>query len=144
MLTIGAAEVLIERMTSSGIPADVEQFIVSSIDSVEQLEVLLHLEKNKLRDFTAPAIAASLYSNPHSIMMRLRRLASEGLVEVIEEEEPLYHYRPDSPAKEAMVSRLAAVYQERRVAVITAILARQASNVQAFSDAFVFGKRSKP
>ncbi len=129
-------------MTSSGIPEDVEQFIQTNIDSVEQLEVLLHLEKNNLRDLTAAAIAAALYSNQDSISMRLRGLRSQGLIDVVEDDEPLYHFRPDTAAKDAIVKKLARLYQERRVAVISAILARQASNVQAFSNAFVFGKRS--
>jgi hypothetical protein len=128
-------------MANSGIPADVEQFIQTSIDSVELLEVLLHLEKNNLRDLTASAIALALYSNPDSISLRLRKLKSEGLVDVVEDVDTLYHYRPDSPDKASMVKKLAQIYQERRVAVISAILARQASNVQAFSDAFLFGKR---
>lgn len=128
-------------MASSGIPADVDEFIQSNIDSVELLEVLLHLEKNNLRDLTAPAIASALYSNPGSISMRLRNLKAAGLVDVVEDVEPLYHYRPGTPAQDAMVKKLASVYQERRVAVISAILARQASNVQAFSDAFILGKR---
>lgn len=127
-------------MASAGIPADVEQFIQTHIDSVEQLEVLLHLEKNNLRDLTAAAVASALYSNPQAISMRLRKLIAEGLVGSVDDEEPLYHYRPESPAKDAMVKNLARIYEERRVAVITAILARQASGVQAFSDAFLFGK----
>jgi hypothetical protein len=124
-----------------GTPANVEQFIQSHIDSVEQLEVLLHLEKNNLKDFTAKAIAAAMYSNPDAIALRLKSLVADGLVGAVEDEEPLYHYRPDTPAKDAMVKELAKVYRERPVAVITSILSRRSSSVQAFSDAFLFGKR---
>lgn len=128
-------------MTIAGISPDVEQFIQANIDSVELLEVLLHLHKNNLRDLTATAIATALYSNPDSISMRLRRLHASGLVDVVEDVEPLYHYRPDTPEKDAVVRKLAKLYQERSVAIISAILSRQASNVQAFSNAFVLGKR---
>jgi hypothetical protein len=128
-------------MASSGIPADVEQFIQTHIDSVELMEVLLYLEKNNFRDLSAAAIATALYSNADSISLRLRKLKAAGLVDVVEDEELLYHYSPDSPDKDAMVKKLAKVYQERRVAVITAILARQAHSIHAFSDAFLFGKR---
>lgn len=125
----------------SGIPADVEEFIQVYIDSVEQLEVLLYLEKNNLRDFTAHAIASALYSNPDAITLRLQNLVSAGIIRAEEGEERVYHYKPDSPAIEPMVKQLTRIYQERPVAVITAILNRRSNSVQAFSDAFLFGKR---
>jgi predicted ArsR family transcriptional regulator len=126
---------------SSGIPEDVERFIQAYIDSVEQLDVLLHLEKNNSSKLTATAIASALYSNAQAIEMRLRKLTADGLVSVSEDAERAYRYRPDSPVKDAMVKQLSRIYQERPVAVITAILSRRASSAQAFSDAFLFGKR---
>lgn len=123
-------------MQQSGLPPGLEQFITSRIDSVELLEVLIHLQKNSSSAVAAEALSKSLYSNVSSIVMRLDTLASVGLAVKDPGGTSMYQYAPASPADDQLVRNLSLAYMERPVAVIAAIMSRPKKNVQAFSDAF--------
>lgn len=118
----------------SGLPEDVYRFLYHNIDSVEQLEVLLLLRQSPERDWTAEAVARTLYSHPSSIIHRLSSLAGRGLLRELEPAH--FQYAPRSTELHDTVSRVAACYRERRVAVITLIASKPIENVRAFSDAF--------
>jgi hypothetical protein len=118
----------------TGLPEDVHRFLYHNIDSVEQLEVLLLLRQGPERGWTAEAVARALYSHPSSILHRLSSLAGRGLLRELEP--ACYQYAPRSAELHETVTRVADVYRERRVAVITLIASKPIENVRAFSDAF--------
>jgi hypothetical protein len=126
---------------TSGIPEGVRRFLLQCIDSVEQLEVLLHLHRRPEEPWTAESIAQALYSNPASIADRLAGLYSDGLLTLTSSS--AYRYQPKTAELDEIVSQLAETYQQRRVAVITVIASKPMENVRAFSEAFRLRKKDK-
>jgi len=116
------------------LPEDVYRFLYQNIDSVEQLEVLLLLRRLPDRGWTAEEVARELYSHPTSILHRMTSLAGRGLLRELEP--ACYQYAPRSTELHDTVTRVAEIYRERRVAVITLIASKPIENVRAFSDAF--------
>ena len=51
-------------MSESGLSADVERFVAEHIHSVEQLEVLLLVQRTHPREWTAAQIVAELRTAP--------------------------------------------------------------------------------
>ena len=120
------------------IPDDIHRFLLANIESVEQLEVLLLLWRGADTDWTAEAVARALYSQPSSVARRLATLHHKGL---LAQTDGRYRYAPKTDALGETVTRLADLYRERRVAVITVIASKPMENVRAFSDAFRLRKR---
>lgn len=127
-------------MPAANIPPEIDQFLAAHIDTVEQLEVLLLLHQAADRVWTADEVAKVLYSQSASVARRLESLTRHQLLEEKPGSPPTYHYAPTPASQDALVQRLATVYRERRVAVITAIASRPMDHVRAFSDAFLFRK----
>jgi hypothetical protein len=118
----------------SGLPDDVSRFLHQYIDSVEHLEVLLLAQTSPGRTWSAPDMARELYSHPSSITQRFHRLVGSGLLREVSP--GVVQYAPRAAELDEIVSRLADVYRERRVAVISLIATKPLANVKAFSDAF--------
>ena len=126
---------------TSRIPEDVRRFLLQCIDSVEQLEVLLHLYRTPEQSWSADSIALALYSNPASIARRLAGLHSNGLLTQTSSSD--YRYQPKTGELDLTVSQLAETYRQRRVAVITVIASKPMENVRAFSEAFRLRRKDK-
>lgn len=124
---------------SSVLPEDIRQFLLRYIDSVEQLEVLLLLRGSPTTSWSPEAVAQALYSNPTSVAYRLATLHRHELIAAAEPPSS-YRYQP-TPALHEAVTRVAEMYKERRVAVITFIASKPMANVRAFSDAFRLRKK---
>lgn len=118
----------------NGLADAVHRFLYHNIDSVEQLEVLLHLRRSPERGWTADEVARELYSHPSSVQHRMSSLAGRGLLRELEP--ACFQYAPRSRELHDTVSAVAEAYRERRVAVITLIASKPIENVRAFSDAF--------
>jgi hypothetical protein len=127
---------------TSALPEDVHRFILSRIDSVEQLEVLLLMHRTPGTGWTPEAIARELYSTPSSVRGRLDALVRQELVSS-EGSPSTFYYQPGAPELAATVDRTAECYRLRRVAMITLIASKPLENVRAFSDAFRFRKKDK-
>ena len=123
-------------MTHRGIPDDVVEFLAQSIDSVEQLEVLLLLHQNPATEWTAESVARHLYREPTSVGRRLGVLRLLGLLQASDEEQPTFRYLPRSEAIDATVGRLADAYAERRVTVLGLLASKPMDHMRAFADAF--------
>lgn len=118
---------------SRGIPAPVERLIINHIDSVEQLEVLLLLQRSAV-PWTAAAVAADLRIDATSAARRLQGLTEAGFVESAGD---AFAYDAQGQNHDA-VQKLAATYQERRVSIITLIFTKPERNdpVRALAAAF--------
>jgi len=123
---------------AESIPDDVKRFIVEKINSVEQLEVLLLLRAAPERLWTASTVSEAIYSSDAAAALRLTDLHAAGLLHRIDGTPPSYRFGPLPAEVDARVGRLAEVYAQRRVAVITMIYSRPLDQVQAFADAFKF------
>jgi hypothetical protein len=89
-------------------PAEIEQFIGQHIESLAQLEMLLLLRKESDRSWSCFDLARQLYIGPDS----------------------------GGAAVDQLIDQLSALYQQRRVAVITLIYSKPVKKVQTFADAF--------
>jgi hypothetical protein len=125
---------------SAALPEDVRQFLLRYIDSVEQLEVLLLLCGSPSTAWSPEAVAQALYSNPTSVAYRLAMLQRHELIAAADPPSS-YRYQPGHPALHEAVTRVAEMYKQRRVAVITFIASKPMANVRAFSDAFRLRKK---
>jgi hypothetical protein len=125
---------------SEELPDDVRRFVIEHINSVEQLEALLLLWAEQDRDWTAKDVSQSLYTPPAAATMRLDDLQQRGFITSSGEAVRAYRYRAGQTAQDVLISRLADVYRERRVTVISLIYSKPHQQVQAFADAFKIRK----
>jgi hypothetical protein len=113
------------------------QFIQQTINSVEQLEVLLYLMSNPDQSWTAAEIGEKLRSTAESVGAKLRDLHQAHLLESKSEKEPRYRYAPRSTALAKEVAEsLRKAYLERKDSVIELIYSRPLEHIRIFSDAF--------
>ncbi len=98
----------------------VRRFIYSSIDSAEQLEILLRLFKDERQAFTVEQLSREMRSSVGSAELRLRALARCKLVEKLPSHPPSYRYG-GSPEQSALLSELADRYQRQRHRILEMI-----------------------
>jgi hypothetical protein len=127
----------------SEFPEDIRRLLLESITSVDQLEVLLLLRAHPEREWDPEQVSRELYTRPAAAAMRLADLHALRLVDLADRGKNLYRYRPGTPEQAGVVDRLAEVYKERRVAVITLIYSKPLSQVQSFADAFRLRKEKE-
>ncbi len=119
------------------ISPEVKRFIHSTINSVEQLEVLLFLMSNEEREWSAEEIGERIRSTPESVAPKLEELCAARLVSVRREGRDCYRYAPhsDALAKEVAES-LDKAYKEGKDTIIQLIFSRPMDNIRIFADAF--------
>jgi hypothetical protein len=118
---------------SDEFPTDVRQFIGQNIESLAQLESLLLLRRDLQQAWSATALAKALYITPEMAAVLLLDLARRGLAASAEES---YRYQSKSEDVDRTIEQLAKLYEDRRVAVISAIYSKPLNKVQTFADAF--------
>jgi hypothetical protein len=125
------------------VPPEIARFLAAHIGSVEELELLLLLCRERAHPWTAEAAARALYANPESIARRLAKLQHSGLVAGAGAASgpATFRYAPADTEICALVGRLDEVYRERRVAVITQLASQPLENIRAFADAFRLGRK---
>lgn len=119
----------------SDFPAEVEQFILQQIESLAQLEGLLLMQQDRNRDWDAEELAKALYTSAETCATLLTDLERRGLVVVADSAGPRYRYQPAHANTDRLVAELAAIYQQRRVAVVTLVYSKP-GKVQTFADSF--------
>lgn len=124
---------------SDGISESMKSFLLQRLASIEQIEIVLLLRKDRARSLTAPEVAAELRMPPEAAAMRLFLLASGGMLLFESSGVPRYRYAGSDPETEALVSELAEVYASNSGAV-AALLGVPADPLQSFADAFRFKK----
>ena len=123
-------------------PAEIEQFIAHNIESLAQLELLLHLRANRDRGWTCQELSKKLYVTPDVCSTIIADLERRGFILRDAADSDLYWYRSGATATDQLIDQLADLYQQRRVAVITQIYSRPVKNVQTFADAFRLRRES--
>jgi hypothetical protein len=124
-------------MADDGIPAELRDFIIRSIDSVGQLEALLLLRDNAEAAWDAAQIARRLYVKETEAAGILAHLSEQGFVT---EQDGSYRY--DRAGRQAeLIDRLAENYA-RQLIPITNLIHTKPRRIRAFADAFKL-KRDK-
>lgn len=129
------------RRSLSGDPLapELERFIRQSVDSVEQLEMLVLMRLQQPRRWTAAELALEMRTSEGGAKMRLGGLVDRGLVKRAGEE---YAYEPVDPKADALVAAVASAYLTKRFVVIDVIVGNPTEKIQVFADAFRLRKRS--
>lgn len=130
-----------ECFQGSRVDPDLAEMIETTFDSVWTLEVLLLLRNGGDRAWTASALIEELRSSSLVVRQSLERLQSAGLI--AEEADGVVRYAPASPALEAFVSQLEQQYRSRPASIRRLIVAPPKSDLQSFSEAFMFRKPQK-
>lgn len=123
-------------MREGELSPEVQRFIAQHIDSAEQLEILLLLQREPEKEWTALDVSQAIYTVPASATMRLEGLVAGGFVASTGGSDPRYRFSPRSDALREQIAVLAAAYRADRVAVIKLIFARPPDPLQSFADAF--------
>ena len=110
--------------------------ILERIDSVVQLELLLLLQANSGKTWSAAEVAQELRIEPSWANGQLGELAARGLLAPAPDRAEAFAYGPTSAALAAAVAQLAKDYAERRVTIITLIFSKPVDKIRSFADAF--------
>lgn len=132
-----AVNPLRERMADEGITEEAKHFIRTTINSVDQMEVLLFMMSNAEREWSAAEVGARTRLSMEVVAEKLRELAKASLLSVLPGEPTAYRYAPSSSALAAEVAEnLNQAYRERRDTLFQLIYSRPLDNIRIFSDAF--------
>ena len=115
-------------------PLELKQFIAQQVESLAQLEALLILREDAQTPWKSAELCRRLYISPDMCEGILVDLIRRGFAE--RTAEGAVQYRAPSSDADRLLVDLAAIYQERRVAVITEIYSKPVNKVQTFADAF--------
>jgi hypothetical protein len=122
-------------LSGQEISAEVKRFIHRTINSVEQLEVLLFLMSNAEEEWTAQEASERIRLSAEQVALCMAELVEAQLLKV--GAGGRYRYAPKSSALEQEVAdSLDRAYRERRSSVIELIYSRPLENIRVFSDAF--------
>lgn len=132
-------------MSAAHVPADVRRLLLERVRGYEQLEALLVLFAAPGRGFSAAEVAARLHIPEASAEDDLVLLARSGLAMTLPGVPPQFRYLAESAELDALVRRMAALYEERRVEMVMILAegARQrirSAAIHAFAESFRFRK----
>lgn len=126
------------------IPEHIARLLTSSIETVERLDVLLHLRANKGKLFGARAVAQALHMSTAVAEQHLAILCGRGFLTVSIGSDLIYGYQPVSSAIDVAMQEVADLSRDRRPDVLATL--RDASDrdpVHAFANAFLIRKTDK-
>lgn len=118
------------------IPEHVQRLVLEKIHSISELEIVLLLERDGNRAWTAEQVSAELRIDRTWTVGQLSLLRDRGLLASPESQPDHFHFRPSSSTIEEAVRTLAACYSDRRVAVISLIYSRPPADVRVLANAF--------
>jgi hypothetical protein len=120
------------------LPAGVDRFLRSTVRSIWELELLLLLQRQRARLWTADELVRDLRASMLIVGDALDALQKAGLVSRNASDQ--YQYWPITPELDRLVDEVAAAYASSPVAVTEAILSAPSSSVRTFADAFKIKK----
>jgi hypothetical protein len=119
------------------IPEHVRSFIANHVDSLELIDVLLLLKRQRDREWTADEVSQRLYTSPRSAANRLEALRASGICSVAEgAARASYRYAPSTAGLERAIDDLEPVYATHRTTVIELVFSKPSSSIRTFADAF--------
>ena len=127
-------------MPREPLPDDVRRFILTSVASVPYLEAMLLLRKEPDHPWDTFRVARRLYMDEQRAGELLSLLHQSGVLSVVEEQPPSYHYAPATDDLRAMIDRVAEAYVSNLVEVTHLIHSTMDRKAQQIADAFRFRK----
>jgi hypothetical protein len=130
-----------QPMTDGRIEPDIQRAVAACVRSVEELEVLLFLARDR-RYCSADTIAGALGLPARSVATALESMASRNLLDVRIAQAVLYKLDPASKTSAAYVELTLEAAWRDRTSVLKAILSGR-SAAQDFADAFRVTKKDR-
>jgi hypothetical protein len=122
-------------LITRGVPENVRRFVFEHIHSVAQLEVLLHLRRDR-GERSAHPIGRELRLPDELVAAHLEDLEQRGLLRSRPATERLYRYDPSTGALADAVDGLATAYEVQRARVVDMIFSKPQEALMEFADAF--------
>lgn len=116
------------------IPEKVQAFLRTHIKSAWALELLILLQSDPHRVWTAEQLTAELRSNPALVADILLSFKRAGLV--AEDSADRFRYAPATADLADTVNELHAVYSERPLTLVREIISSPNEKIRSFIDAF--------
>jgi DNA-binding IclR family transcriptional regulator len=132
---------------SDSIPEDIGRLLRDGVASLEGLELLLLLRKERNRAWAVDEIARRLSIPQSSVEPALIEPVQYGLLtREGSGGSECWRYAPRTTEMDAMVERLAGLYDDRRLEVMRMLSAHAMERIRnsaarAFADAFVIGRK---
>ncbi len=128
-------------MPSPDLSERLKEFIFRHVDSVELLEVLFLLRRDRTQYWAPQEISDELRSSPASIVRRLQHLKGLGLAEEKENTDPpLFRYSSKDAAMESLAAELLNEYNTRKYRIYELVFS-PLKKARDFADAFHLGSR---
>jgi hypothetical protein len=126
---------------------EVRQFLMVFIGTVEELEVLLLLQRRVGAALSAEIVDAELMLGTPFAFTILEELAAKGLLLKEGSDAPVFSYAPDA-ALAIQVDAVARAYSSARLAITSrissnAVVRARTSAIQSFANAFMLKKGRK-
>lgn len=120
------------------------QALIATLDSTDQLEVLLHIARAPSQMHEVRGVAEALTLSQAAVETAFRALQTKRLVQVLHvDDEPVgYQYAPATIALHAAVEELALAYATYPVVIIRALWEKPNLALRSFADAFRVRRRS--
>lgn len=114
------------------------QRLLHTLGSIDHLEVLLLLEGDPQRAWSADDVAAVLFGDTRLTQRLLRELTVRGLLgrRVARGESDRYHYEPSTDTLGHSVAQLRDAYNQQPFVVIRALATQRAPAARSLADAF--------
>jgi hypothetical protein len=125
------------------IPPAVRRFLDQRIDDVEQLEIVLLLQRHGDRSWSAADVADALGLGIRRVEHQLEALAGRDLLDVRIGGEVRYRFKPASDTLAATARQLADCYRDRRLEIVSFVTTRGPRPLRDFSDAFRLKNRKR-
>ena len=125
----------------AALPSDVRALVQDRVHSIEQLEALQLLSRERERAFLAPEVATALRLPLDAARSALEELVHAGFVRASVETPLTFQYAPRDEALAARVDQLVAAYATHRVELLV-LISKSAMNrvrtgaLRTFSEAF--------
>jgi hypothetical protein len=131
-------------MSENEIPTEVKDFVFHSIDSAEQLDIILLLHSYEDRAVTVKDISDVLRSSPNSIETRLKKLIELRLItSENKSESQKFRFNFENAQAVHLVSSLAEVYKSHRYGILEIIFSPLKKS-RDFADAFKLSNPKDP
>ena len=125
-----------DRLDTGDLPRPVRRFLARCVDAVEQLEIILLLQKHADRSWTPTDVSEALTLPGDAAARDLEVLCGRDLLDVRLGADVRYRFAPGSPELARQVRGVVDAYRASRGAVLAFVTTRRRRSLRDFSDAF--------
>jgi DNA-binding MarR family transcriptional regulator len=123
-------------MASGAIPNEVEQFLLSAVDTVPHLEALLLIFQNPTAVWSVNDLAARIYVDATQAAAVLEDLTRRQLITRLDESPARYQFFARSAEQTELLNKVAQAYRTQLVQVARFIHSKPSASVRDFARAF--------